>query len=196
MSEACADPRYTCPPITAQPATDDWYSNTGSVYSVPATQRSWRNTEVPSRQDQPRFAPPSSRPRWSISSRVPWPTSPSHSEPSARSNENRHALRTPVTQISGRAPGTPTYGLPGGTQYDRPSHDRLTSSRTTLPSSVDRLCPEAKGSPAPPPSPSTQYRYPSGPNATCPPLWLLYSACGCVSTTCSRAGSPSGTRDS
>ena len=91
----------------------------------------------------------------SISSHASWPTSPIVSCPVARSNENRHGLRSPTDTISGD-------GAAG-------------SSRISLPSSEPRSCAWPNWLPPPPPSPVPSHSFPSGPNCSWPPLWLLAS---------------------
>ena len=56
-----------------------------------------------------------------------------------RSNENRHGLRSPYIQISGRTPSRPTNGLSGGTVYGA-SPVGVGSIRRILPSSCERSC--------------------------------------------------------
>src|SRR5918997_4324642 len=115
--------------------------------------------------------------------------SPIHSDSSFASKENRHGLRRPHAQISGRATVLRANGLSLGMQYWRPPHSRVTSIRTIFPSSVLRFCAPYRGSSALPPSPVLQYRYPSGPNWRSPPLWLPKRLCCCRSTSSSEPGS-------
>src|SRR5207237_1817067 len=78
----------------------------------------------------------------------------------------RHGLRTPYAQISPRAPVVCTNGLSDGTYGAAIS----TSSLSIFPSSTPRFCALLGVSPAPPPSPTPAYSFPSGPNAMLPPL--------------------------
>ena len=80
----------------------------------------------------------------------------------------------PDTPRSGRAPNGRHTGWSTGCRTGSEPVRRLTSIRRSLPRSVPRLCARLPGSPPLPPSPSPMYRYPSGPNAMCPPLWLSY----------------------
>src|SRR6516225_2525709 len=59
-------------------------------------------------------------------------------------------------------------------QYGSGAQACCTSMRRILPLSERRLGALANGSPAPPPSPVPMYSSLSGPNASCPALWLAY----------------------
>ena len=91
------------------------------------------------------------------------PTSVTHRSPVTRSKLQRHGLRTPRIQISGRAPVASTYGLSAGIVYvavflPRPSGS-AGSMRRNLPKIVDRSwarlsgSPGSLGPPSKPPSP-------------------------------------------
>src|SRR5687768_5754496 len=110
----------------------------------------------PSKASQPRFfggSSGSSRTRFT-SSTSSWPTSPIHSSPSAGSNEKRQGLRRPLS-------ATRQSGFGASTSTD-----------SSLPSFSSGSCERSSASKAPPPSPRPRYRRPSGPNASCPPLWF------------------------
>ena len=98
----------------------------------------------------------------------------------ARSNENRHGLRTPIRKISGRPAGSwlsaTEKGLSGGTLYGSTASG-VGSIRRTAPSQVVASCPASSGSPAEPPSPKPMYSSPSPPMARSPPLWFLNGCC-------------------
>src|SRR6266852_7538783 len=122
----------------------------------------------------------------SISSHLSWPTSPIHRSPFSRSNENRHGFRRPYAQICCMAFDMLANGLLCGIAYV----DALsTSSRSSLPRRTLVFCALFGGSPPAPPSPVPAYRYPSGPNCNCPPLWFEFTGCAIFRMTVADDGS-------
>ena len=101
MFAAYRDPRYTNPPITAQSPLWWSYWVTGRTVDDKGVQYdACEYRSVPSQQSHPKFFPATPPPTRSISSMFDCPTSPIHSAPPERSNENRHGLRIPYSQIS------------------------------------------------------------------------------------------------
>src|SRR5262245_3566280 len=173
------------------------YSETGGVRPFVSQPCRGEKQWLPSVRFQPKLRPPVPARATSTSSHELCPTSPIHRSPFARSNDIRHGLRRPVTQISGDPPPL-ANGLPSGMPYSRPSERWSTSIRRIFPSRVDVFWPLPWGSPPDPPSPSDRYRSPSGPKSVPPPLWFEYgwsmkSSWRCDASTCS-ALLPSRTR--
>ena len=108
---------------------------------------------------------------------------------SSRSNENRHGLRSPYTQISGACAGVADERVVGAAPCTPRAALGVGSMRRILPSSVssDWPFPPRRGpGPRRPPRRRRRARCrasPSGPNVSSPPLWF---GCGWSTTSTSR----------